>query len=205
MSKLIVLASHNLGKVREYQEILSPFGYEIKSVAAFGHHEEPSEDGETYHENAYIKAKYYFDVMGMPVIADDSGIEIEALGTAFPGIFSARFREQIQKEYNDKGPEMVNDHIIEKIKDNPNRAACFHCSICLIEDRSSEPRYFDGVCPGHILYEVKGNNGFGYDPIFQADEGGIIFGTASEEEKNSVSHRGKALAKLIEYLENKGK
>lgn len=201
MEKIIVLASHNKGKLNEFQKILKPFGYTVKSVADFGHTEEPVEDGKTYQENAYIKAKYYFDALKMPVISDDSGIEIEALGEHYPGIYSARFADQIKDNPSD-GYEKVNAYILEKLKGNPNRKASYHCTICLIE-KDGKVSYFDGVCEGQIASEKNGTHGFGYDPIFKADEGGLYFGIVSEDEKNKISHRGKALQKFVAYLKEK--
>ena len=201
MEKIIVLASHNKGKIKEFQKILEPFGYVVKTSADFGHTEEPVEDGKTYQENAYIKAKYYHDALKMPVISDDSGIEIDALGEHFPGVHSARFADKIQEEFG-HGYEVVNAWILKKIKDNPNRKAAYHCAICLIEE-DGKVSYFEGVCPGRITSGITGTHGFGYDPIFICDEGDIVFGLASEEEKNRVSHRGKALTKLVKYLKEK--
>ena len=201
MEKIIVLASHNKGKLKEFEKILKPFGYTVKSVKDFGHTEEPVEDGKTYAENAYIKAKYYFDALKMPVIADDSGIEIEALSEHYPGIYSARFADQIKDNPSD-GYEKVNAYILEKLKGNPNRRASYHCAICLIE-KDGKVSYFDGVCEGQIASEKNGTHGFGYDPIFKADEGGLYFGIVSEDEKNRISHRGKALEKLVAYLKEK--
>ena len=137
----------------------------------------------------------------MPVISDDSGIEIEALGEHYPGVHSARFADKLQEELG-KGYEVVNAYILEKIKNNPNRKASYHCAICLIEE-DGKVSYFDGVCPGQIAYEITGTNGFGYDPIFKADEGGLYFGIVSEDEKNKISHRGKALQKFVKYLKEK--
>ena len=201
MEKIIVLASHNKGKLNEFQKILKPFGYTVKSVKDFGHTQEPVEDGKTYQENAYIKAKYYFDALKMPVISDDSGIEIEALGEHYPGIYSARFADQIKDNPSD-GYEKVNAYILEKLKGNPNRRASYHCAICLIE-KDGKVSYFDGVCEGQIASEKNGTHGFGYDPIFKADEGGLYFGIVSEDEKNRISHRGKALQKFVAYLKEK--
>ncbi|MBR3266921.1 MAG: RdgB/HAM1 family non-canonical purine NTP pyrophosphatase [Bacilli bacterium] len=201
MEKIIVLASHNKGKIKEFQKILEPFGYVVKTSADFGHTEEPVEDGKTYQENAYIKAKYYHDALKMPVISDDSGIEIEALGEHYPGVHSARFADKIQEELG-KGYEVVNAYILEKIKGNPNRKAAYHCAICLIE-KDGEVHYFDGVCEGQITDKITGTHGFGYDPIFKADEGGLYFGIVSEDEKNKISHRGKALQKFVKYLKEK--
>ena len=201
MEKIIVLASHNKGKLREFQEILKPFGYIVKSVKDYGHTEEPVEDGKTYAENAYIKAKYYFDALKMPVISDDSGIEIEALGEHYPGVYSARFADQIKDDPRD-GYEKVNAYVLEKLKGNPNRKASYHCTICLIE-KDGKVSYFDGVCEGQITSETNGTHGFGYDPIFISKETGKCF-ALMQEEKNTVSHRAKALMKMLTYLKING-
>ncbi len=201
MEKIIVLASHNKGKIREFQKILEPFGYVVKTAADFGHTEEPVEDGKTYQENAYIKAKYYHDALKVSVISDDSGIEIDALGEHFPGVHSARFADKIQEEFG-KGYEVVNAYVLEKLKGSPNRKASYHCTICLIEE-DGKVNYFDGICEGQITSQITGTHGFGYDPIFKADEGNLYFGLASEEDKNKVSHRGKAIEKFVKYLKEK--
>jgi XTP/dITP diphosphohydrolase len=196
MNKEIVLATHNANKVREYRELLAPLGYLIYSSKDLNITEEPVEDGKTYRENAYIKAKALRSLVKWPVISDDSGIEIKALGEHFPGIYSARYAEEIgQSDYS-----VVDRLVLEKMKDAKDRSAEYHCCICLLESLESKPLYFEGICQGHILKEVKGNHGFGYDPIFHYDEGNLDFGTCSEEEKNAVSHRARALAKLVVYL-----
>jgi XTP/dITP diphosphohydrolase len=196
MNKEIVLATHNANKVREYRELLAPLGYLIYSSKDLNITEEPVEDGKTYRENAYIKAKALRSLVKWPVIADDSGIEIKALGEHFPGIYSARYAETIgQSDY-----AVVDRLVLEKMKDAKDRSAEYHCCICLLENVDSKPLYFEGVCQGRILTEVKGSHGFGYDPIFHYDEGNLDFGTCSEDEKNAVSHRARALQKLVVYL-----
>jgi XTP/dITP diphosphohydrolase len=196
MNNEIVLATHNANKVREYRELLAPLGYLIYSSKDLNITEEPVEDGKTYRENAYIKAKALRSLVKWPVIADDSGIEIKALGDHFPGIFSARYAEEIgQNDY-----AVVDRLVLEKMKNAKDRSAEYHCCICLLENIDSKPLYFEGICKGHILTEVKGSHGFGYDPIFHYDEGNLDFGACSEDEKNAVSHRARALQKLVVYL-----
>lgn len=195
MKKQIVVATHNPNKVREFKEILEPLGYEVFSDKDFNVHNEPNENGKNYQENAYIKAKALADILNMCVISDDSGIEIDALGEGFPGIRSARWAESISKDYR-----VVDEHVLSLLKGKENRKARYHCCICLLEDKDGKPHFFDGICEGSILETIGGYNGFGYDPIFRADEGGICFGDVSDEEKNKVSHRSKALKGLLDYL-----
>jgi XTP/dITP diphosphohydrolase len=195
MKTKIVLASHNKNKAHEYNELLLPLGYEMITMDALGINEEPVEDGKTYQENAYIKAKALRALVDYPVIADDSGIEIAALGEHFPGIYSARYAASLGGDY-----AIVDRKIVQMMEGKTNRYAAYHCWICLLEEKTSKPRYFEAICEGTILHEIKGTHGFGYDPIFHYDKGNIDFGTASEQEKNAVSHRGMALRKLVDYL-----
>lgn len=196
MNKEIVLATHNKNKVKEYREMLSPLGYVLYSLGDLNIEEEPMEDGKSYSENAYIKAKAVRSLVKWPVIADDSGIEIAALGDHFPGIYSARWA----KEVGGGDYALVDQKVLDMLQDKKDRSAEYHCSICLLEDVTSKPLFFEGICKGHILTLIKGNHGFGYDPIFHSDEKGLDFGLCSEEEKNAISHRAKALAKLVVYL-----
>lgn len=196
MKKQIIIATHNKNKVREYKEILEPLGYEVFSDKDFNLEVEPIEDGLTYQDNAYIKAKALADKIDMPVISDDSGIEIEALGEHFPGIHSSRWAESISKDYRE-----VDAHILSLLKGKENRKADYHCCICLLKGKNEEPLFFNGVCEGKILDQIGGFNGFGYDPIFEANEGHTRFGDVSDEVKNKISHRAKALKGLLAYLE----
>ena len=192
MRKQIVLASSNKGKVKEYLEMLSPLGFEILSNADFPNLEEPEENGVNYKENALIKALALRKLTSLPILADDSGIEALALD-GFPGLFTARFA----KQYG--GYPGAWAELFSRLEGKP-RDARFVCTICYLPENSSEPHYFEGICPGYILNAPHGNNGFGYDPIFHSNEADIDFGVAPEEVKNRYSHRGKALAKLCEYL-----
>lgn len=194
MNKEICLATNNKGKLNEYREILSPLGYVVYSPKDLNIVSNPQETGTTYEENAYIKAKALADILPYPVISDDSGFEVEALGN-FPGLHSSRYAESFDNDYQKAGASLV-----EKNKDSKNKNARFVCVICLLENKEAKPLYFKGVCEGTLLNESHGKNGFGYDPFFHCEEADINFGEASEEVKNKYSHRGKALSKLITYL-----
>ena len=193
MNKTIILATSNQGKVKEFQELLSPLGYRIISLKEAGILSNPIENGSTYRENSFIKAQDASLQTDSPVLADDSGIEIEAMGNK-PGIHTARFA----KDHG--GFPAVFDVVFNMLKGKENRKAAFHCCLCLIPGKGEEPIFFEGICPGNILYEAKGSHGFGYDPIFHSEEANADFGTASEEIKNKYSHRGKAAQKLKDYL-----
>ena len=196
MSKTILLATSNPGKVLEFQEVLGPLGYRIVSPKDLGLSSDPEENGTTYRENAFIKAFDLSNRSPYPVLADDSGLEIRALGNE-PGIHTARYAKQ------NGGFPAVFDVVMKRLEGQQDRFACFHCSLCLIEKVGDAPLYFDGECPGTILFAPSGTHGFGYDPIFHSQEADIDFGLASEEIKNRFSHRGKAIAKLVEYLSQK--
>ncbi|HBN00586.1 MAG TPA: non-canonical purine NTP pyrophosphatase, RdgB/HAM1 family [Firmicutes bacterium] len=198
MDKKIVIATHNPNKVREFKEVLEPLGYQVYSDKDFKVKNEPVEDGKNYQENAYIKAHALCSLLNIPVISDDSGIEIDALGDAFPGIHSARWAASISSDYR-----IVDEHVLSLLEGKENRKARYHCSICFLESKDAKPLFFDGVCEGKIANKIGGMNGFGYDPIFIADEGNLCFGDISDEKKNAISHRGKAVRKLLVYLSNR--
>lgn len=193
MYKPIVLATNNPHKLQEYREILAPMGYVIYGTKDLNIDCDPPEIGNTYEENAYIKAKALRSLVPYPVISDDSGLEIEALDN-FPNIHSARFASQF-KNYKEAMEE-----ILKRMKDKEKRNAAFHCTICLLENKDSKPLFFTGICPGKILDRIEGEHGFGYDPIFFSNEANMPFGLAKEEIKNKYSHRKKALEKLALYL-----
>ena len=203
MEKIIVLASHNKGKIREFQKILEPFGYVVKTAADFGHTEEPVEDGKTYQENAYIKAKYYHDALKMPVISDDSGIEIEALGEHYPGVHSARYAEGTD---HDSNANM--DKLLRKLGDETHRSARFRTVIALLQKQQSGEsagegsvlHIFEGKVEGSIIKEKRGAEGFGYDPIFMPEGYDKTFAELGLDVKNQISHRARAVKKLADYL-----
>jgi len=194
--KDLLLASNNEHKFEEFNFALSPLGYKLHSLKEFPLFKEPDENGNSYKENALIKAKSAFLHTKMPVLADDSGIEIRALGDHFPGIHSNRYAKALGASY-----DISNAKILELLKNEENRNASFHCVICLFTSLEEPPLFFEGIAMGTILKAPLGKNGFGYDPIFFSSEAKISFGAASKEIKNHFSHRAKAINQLLSYLE----
>lgn len=184
----IILASNNKNKLREFREILEPLGYELISQSEAGADIEAEETGTTFEENAYIKAKAAYDLTHMPVIADDSGLEVDALDGE-PGIYSARYAEEGKRC----------EKVLKKMEGVPDekRTARFICAVCYI-DENGVSFTVKGVCDGKIGYEKRGINGFGYDPIFMYGE--HSFAEISAEEKDKISHRADALRKFREKL-----
>lgn len=190
MTKMI-LASSNPHKLREFREILEPLGCKVVSQKDAGIDVEPEENGSTFEENSAIKARAIYKIAKCAVIADDSGLEVDALGGE-PGVYSARYggtRDDIAH----------NDLVIKKLEGVPDekRTARFVCAITYIDADGNESRFL-GKFEGRIGYEMRGEHGFGYDPIFMV--GGISSAEMTPEEKNAVSHRGKALRLLADYI-----
>ena len=156
-------------------------------------HIEIEENGKTFKENSLIKAESISKLTDKFVLADDSGLEIEALDN-FPGIYSARFMEG--RPYKEKWAA-----IFEMLKNKENKNAQFHCAITFITP-TKEKYVFEGIEKGYITENIEGENGFGYDPIFFSNSLNKTFGNATEEEKNAVSHRGKAFSQLLEFIKN---
>jgi len=194
MNKEIVLATNNKGKLEEYRALLSPLGYVVYSPHDLNIESDPEETGSTYFKNAFIKAHALAELVPYPVIADDSGFEIKALG-GFPGLRSARYAQTFGGDFLKAGQALA-----DRLKEGEDRSALFRCVICLIESKKAAPRYFEGICPGSILTKPHGGNGFGYDPFFHSDEANQDFGCVTEKVKNRYSHRAKALLKLVTYL-----
>ena len=190
--KKIMIATGNKNKTREYREMLEPLGYEVHDLSEI-EHTDPEETGTTFAENALIKARSVHDRIRMMTIADDSGLSIRALNGE-PGIYSARYLEGHDYDYK-------NRTIIERLKDKDDRYAWFTCAIALIDHEGKE-HVFEGVMEGEIATELRGNNGFGYDPIFVVPQFGKTSAELSPDDKNSVSHRGKATRMLLQYLKN---
>jgi XTP/dITP diphosphohydrolase len=188
LDKILVLATRNQGKISEYKELLSSFSVEIKSLQDFGPIPPVAEDGETFEENAYKKAHTTARFLGFPVLADDSGLEVQALG-GLPGVRSARYagEEATDRENNLK--------LLEAMKGILDRRASFKCVISIAVPRGPALTY-EEACEGEIIHEMKGEHGFGYDPIFYYPPLKKTFAQMSVEEKNRVSHRGRAAAQL---------
>lgn len=186
---VLIFASNNPHKLREVRAILS--GISVQSLDEAGIAEEIPETGNTLEENAFIKADYVYQKTKSYCFADDTGLFVDALNGA-PGVFSARFAgEQCSAA----------DNIVKLLglmKNETNRKALFRTAICLIEN--GREKYFEGIINGSISYEPRGENGFGYDPIFIPDGFSKTFAELSSEEKNSLSHRALAVKKMKEHL-----
>lgn len=188
MQQVIVLATRNQGKVKEFAEMLKDFPVEIKSLNDFGPIPEVVEDGATFDDNAYKKASFTAKVLGLPAMADDSGLVVEALDGA-PGVYSARYAGEKASDADNIAK------LLKEMKGKANRKAAFECVISLAVP-SGPALTFEGRCEGEILEAPRGNDGFGYDPVFYCSTLGKTFAEASMEEKNRVSHRGKAVAQV---------
>lgn len=186
----IVIATNNINKVKEYNEILSPLGFNCLSLKDLNIICDPEETGSTFKENALIKAKEIAKYTNKLILADDSGIEIDAYPNLL-GIYSHRFLEN--EPYSIK-----NATLIEMLKDKI-KTARYVCAIALINFNDQE-LFFEGICEGHISDIPKGNNGFGYDPIFIPSGLDKTMAELESEEKHKISHRGIASNKLVEYL-----
>ena len=191
--KEIVVASSNEHKIREISEILEPLNIKVVGMNEVLHESwEIEETGATFMENAYIKAKTVSDIIKMPVLADDSGLEVEAMDNQ-PGIYSSRFLGE------DTSYLIKNQYIIDQLKDKQNRKARFVCAMCLVVP-NEEPIYIEEYFNGEIATEIVGENGFGYDPIFYYPPLKMTSSQMDSATKNIHSHRGKALARLQEKL-----
>ena len=191
----LLLASTNRGKAREIQEALSGLFIELVSLREFTKVPEVIEDGLTFEANARLKARIYGDWSGLLTLADDSGLVVEALGGA-PGVLSARYAGLSASD------EQNNRKLIEAIHNIPQakRQAAFVCALALYDPQKSFSEVFEGRMEGEIISEPRGLNGFGYDPHFWVPSLGKTTAELELEEKNKISHRGKALEKLMKYL-----
>ncbi|MDD6735041.1 MAG: XTP/dITP diphosphatase [Clostridiales bacterium] len=188
----IVAATTNRGKVREFQEVLGELGFEIVPMQDMGLDLEIEETGSTFEENALIKARAVSLMCACPVIADDSGLCVDALDGA-PGLYSARFAGE------DATDADRNKKLIEMMQGKTNRHAEYIASLAFIFPDGREITA-EGRIDGEIMTEEHGSGGFGYDPLFFCNKIQKCFGVATPEEKNAVSHRGQALQKLCEIL-----
>ncbi|MCP3891129.1 MAG: XTP/dITP diphosphatase [Desulfobulbaceae bacterium] len=188
MLSILVIATNNKNKLKEFKEIFKDLQIEVRSLEDFGPIPEAIEDGSTFDENAYKKALHTAKVLGLPAIADDSGLVVEALDGA-PGVYSARYSGEHATD-----EENLNK-VLNNLKGVKNRKAHFQC-VLSIAVPSGPALTYEGKCEGVIIDEKRGDNGFGYDPVFYFEEFGKTFAELTMEEKNKVSHRGKALAEV---------
>lgn len=183
----ILVASNNKNKIREIKQILGDI-FEPISLLEAGVVSNPEENGSTFLENALLKARAGVSASKMPCIADDSGLCVQALNGA-PGIYSARYSGDGATD------EKNNELLLSNMQGHNNRKACFRSAVALVFPDGSEFTA-EGECPGIIIEEYRGNNGFGYDPLFLVEEYGKTFAELDGETKNRISHRAKALSEL---------
>ncbi|MBQ3242906.1 MAG: RdgB/HAM1 family non-canonical purine NTP pyrophosphatase [Oscillospiraceae bacterium] len=186
----IVIATGNSGKLREFRRILEPMGFEVVSMKELGLTLDVEETGVTFAENARIKAESVCRLSSLPAIADDSGLCVDALGGG-PGVYSAR--------YSGMGDDANNEKLLRELQGVPyeKRTGRYACAICCLFPNGDELTA-EGYCEGVIGFELSGNHGFGYDPLFYVGE--RSFGQYGDEEKDAISHRGKALREFVEKL-----
>lgn len=189
MKKEILIATHNQHKKEEIQQILGE-NFVVTSLSDYDIHDEIVEDGNTFHENALIKAKYCFEKTGKPSLGDDSGLVVESLDGR-PGIFSARYASN-----HDFGKNMAK--VLEELEGIENRKAYFVTVMCLVDEWGEN--YFEGRVYGNLTTEIRGEKGFGYDPIFTPENYEITFAEMKAEDKNKISHRKKAIDKFLDFI-----
>ena len=191
--KKIIFATGNADKMKEIRKILADLDAEVVSMKEAGIQADIVEDGKTFEENALIKAKSAAEFTGLPALADDSGLCVDALDGA-PGIYSARYCEGTDEDRN--------AFLLKNMQDKENRACRFVCAIaCVLAD--GETLTVRGECEGTLLRENHGAGGFGYDPLFYVEKYGCTFGELPAEIKNTISHRANALNKLKAILKDK--
>jgi len=207
LPQTLILATRNQGKVRELREPLARFGFDVQSLPE--DFPEVPETGSTFEENALIKAHAVADALGVPAVADDSGIEVDALGSA-PGVYSARYSLDWPEVEGESTDQRNNRKLLAGLEGVPaeKRTARFRCCMAMVYPSSWKDRPADlvvsGAWEGSIAFALSGSNGFGYDPLFIDPASGRTGAELSREEKMARSHRGKALARLLEEMEKRG-
>jgi XTP/dITP diphosphohydrolase len=197
MSLELLIATKNAGKIRELRELLADLPINLRSTAEFPDLPEPEETGLTFAENAILKAQYYGKETGILSLADDSGLEVEAL-EGRPGVFSARYAG-VGTTNEEKNAKLLFE--LKQTKSD-DRSARFICSIALSDKNGHIKFLTDGICEGNIAPSPRGLNGFGFDPIFIPAGFTKTFGELSDEIKHEISHRGSAIRKIIAFLKD---
>lgn len=186
----LVFATHNQNKFEEIKAMLP--NIELLSLTDIGCHEDIAETADTIEGNAHLKAKYVFDIYGLPCFADDTGLEVKALNNE-PGVHSARYA-------GDHNSEANMDKLLVNLESESDRSAQFKTAIVLITGNLEKE--FIGICAGEITKMKRGDSGFGYDPIFQPEGFNRTFAEMTMSEKAEIGHRGKAMRKLMDFLSN---
>lgn len=196
----IVLASNNAGKVKEFNHLLAPFDFEVIPQGELGVPECP-EPYATFVENALAKARHAAQFTGLPALADDSGLCVHALGGA-PGVLSARYASSTGEPKSDA---RNNEKLLAEMQHHADRRAWYYAALVLVRSVADpQPLIADGVCTGEILTAAQGDGGFGYDPLFWRADLQKSVAQLNAAEKSTISHRAKALQKLIEQLKETG-
>ena len=191
----LLIASNNPGKIREYREILEPFGFQVASQSEANIRLEVAETGTTFEENAALKARAIYERCHCCVISDDSGLEVEALGGE-PGLYSARYKG-LGTEHERRMA------VLKGLEGSDNRKARFVTCICFIDEAGTE-HLFTGIWNGEIARKEEGTNGFGYDPIFISEDGnGKTTASMPLSFKETYSHRARAVRKLMDWLQSR--
>jgi XTP/dITP diphosphohydrolase len=186
----LVFATNNPHKLKEIQPLLGD-QITLVSLNDIGHTKDLPEEQETLEGNAYQKAKYVYDHYGLNCFADDTGLEVDSLN-GMPGVYSARYAGE------EKNPQANIDKLLNELKGAANRKARFRTVISLIIDGSE--RRFEGIVNGKIINQMRGSEGFGYDPVFMPEGYDVTFAEMPLDEKNTISHRSRAIQKLADYL-----
>jgi len=192
----ILVATMNAGKLREYERLLADVpGLELETMASLADPVDVVEDRDTFRGNALKKATEIAKVAGIPCLADDSGLEVDALGGR-PGVYSARYAGE------DASDAQNNAKLLDELSDTADqqRTARFRCAIAVVDESGSELATVDGACEGRIGREPRGTHGFGYDPLFVPDGYTQTMAELGPETKNEISHRAQAAAKLVPFL-----
>lgn len=189
----LVIATKNQGKTREYREMLAPYKIDVKTLADFPRSIEINENGTSFLENATIKAQTVMEKLGIPVMADDSGLVVDALNGA-PGVHSARYA-------GDHDDQANNAKLLRELSGVPTeqRTARFHTTIVALKPDGAK-LVANGQVDGRILTSPRGKNGFGYDPLFYVEQFGSSMAELTADQKNSISHRGQALAEFMKHF-----
>jgi XTP/dITP diphosphohydrolase len=199
----LLFATRSPGKQKEVRRLLQAAGHEVVFPDEAGVVESPLEDGlevaDSFETNARHKAEYFLRKTGLPTVADDSGLEVFSLG-GLPGVRSKRWANATGSPLDVDAAN--NAELLRRLRGAPElrRRGRYRCVLVLLRTADAFPEVFEGSCPGRILEEPRGSGGFGYDPLFLSDDLGKTFGEATVEEKDGISHRGRAMAALIEKL-----
>ena len=189
----ILIATRNAGKIKELEELLAAMPFRLRGLNSFSNVFDPEETGVTFAENAVLKAKSYALQTKLLSIADDSGLQVEALNGA-PGVFSARYAGE------NAGDQERIEKLLQELSNNQKRRARFVCVMAVADEKGDVKFIEEGVCSGTIALSARGAHGFGYDPIFIPDGFSKTFGELSSGIKQQISHRGRAVSKIIQQL-----